>query len=76
MPPQVEYLTLAERACIKPYTRNDMLHMMLEMEYIMPVILVAEMYYLMHHFQMSKSSTSYVGSIYHRESISFYVGNR
>jgi hypothetical protein len=33
-------------ACIKPYMRNDMFHMMLEMEYTMQVILVLEMFYL------------------------------
>ncbi len=46
MPPQVEHPTLVERACIKPYMRNDMFHMMLEMEYTMQVILVLEMFYL------------------------------
>ncbi len=53
MPPLVEHPTLAKRTGIKPYTRNDMFHMMLEMEYIMPIILAPKMYYLMHHFQIS-----------------------
>jgi hypothetical protein len=52
MPPQEEHSTLVERACIRPYTKNDMFHMMLEMEYIMLVIHALEMYYLMHHFQI------------------------
>jgi hypothetical protein len=42
----------SQRASIKPYTTNDMLHMMLEMEYVMPMILVLEMYYLVHCFQI------------------------
>jgi cell pole-organizing protein PopZ len=37
-PPQVEHPTLTKRIGIRPYTKNDMLHMMLEMEYSMPVI--------------------------------------
>ncbi len=50
MPPQVQHPTLAERASIKPYTKNNMLHMMLEMEYIMPMNPAPEMYYLVHCF--------------------------
>jgi hypothetical protein len=50
MPPQVENPTLAKIVSIGPYTRNDMLHMMSEMEYIMPMIRVPKMYYLMHRF--------------------------
>jgi hypothetical protein len=52
MPPQVEHLTLVERIGVRPYTRNDMFHMMLEMEYIMRVIHALNMYYLIHHFQI------------------------
>jgi hypothetical protein len=52
MPPNVEHPTLAERVGIRPYTRNDMLHMMLEMEYIMPMIHALEKYYIMHRFQI------------------------
>jgi hypothetical protein len=52
IPPQVEHPTLAERASIRPYTRNDMLHMMLKMEYIMPMIPALEMYYFEHCFQI------------------------
>jgi hypothetical protein len=52
MPPQVKHPTLVERVSIRPYTRNDTFHMMLEMEYIMPMNLVPEMYYLMHCFQI------------------------
>ncbi len=48
MPPQIEHPTVVERASIRPYTENDMLHMMLEMEYIMPIIPTFRMYYLMH----------------------------
>jgi len=49
---QVEHPTLVERVGIKPYTKNDMLHMMLEMEYIMRMIPTLEMYYLVHYFQI------------------------
>jgi hypothetical protein len=52
MPPQVEHPTLAKSAGIRPYTINDIFHMMLEMEYIMLVILAPEMYYQMHCFQI------------------------
>jgi hypothetical protein len=79
MPPRLEHLTLAKRIGIRPYTKNDMFHMMLEMEYIMPIILSHEMYYLMHHFPnlcTSRNNTPYVGSTYHKELISFYVGSR
>jgi len=34
--------------------RNDLLHMMLEMEYIMPMIPTLEMYYLVHRFQICR----------------------
>jgi hypothetical protein len=43
MPPQLKYLTLVEKTCIKPYTRNDMFHMMLQIEYVMLMILALEM---------------------------------
>jgi hypothetical protein len=49
---QVEHPKLVERVGIRPYMRNDMLHMMLEMEYIMPMIPNLEMYYLVHCFQI------------------------
>jgi len=49
---QEEHPTFVERAGIKPYMNNDMLHMMLEMEYIMRVIPALEMYYLVHCFQI------------------------
>jgi hypothetical protein len=52
MPPQVELPTLAERGSIRPYMRNDMLHVMLKMQYIMPVIPIPKMYYLVHCFQI------------------------
>jgi hypothetical protein len=39
-------------AGVRPYMKNDMLHMMLEMEYIMLVIPTHEMYYLVHRFQI------------------------
>ncbi len=52
MPRQVGHPTLAERASIRPYTKNDMFHVMLEMEYIMPMNPTHEMYYLMHCFQI------------------------
>jgi hypothetical protein len=52
MPPQIEHPTLAKRVGIRPYMKNDMFHMMLEMEYIMSVIPTLEMYYLVHCFQI------------------------
>jgi hypothetical protein len=52
MPPHVEHPTLIEKACIRPCMRNEMFHMILEMEYIMPMILIPEMYDLVHQFQI------------------------
>ncbi len=52
MPPQIEHPTLAERTSTSRYTKNDMFHMILEMEYIMPMIPTLEVCYLMHRFQI------------------------
>jgi hypothetical protein len=52
MPPQIKHPTLAKRTSIRPYTKNDMLHMILEMEYIMLVNPTPEMYYLVHYFKI------------------------
>jgi hypothetical protein len=52
MPPQVKHPTLVERLGIRHYMRNNMLHMMLKMGYIMPMIHAPEIYYLVHHFQI------------------------
>jgi len=49
---RTSYVT--ERVGIRPYMRNDLLHMMLEMEYIMPMIPTLEMYYLVHCFQICR----------------------
>ncbi len=43
MPPQIEHPTLAKRTSIRPYIKNDMFHMMLKMEFIMPMIHALEM---------------------------------
>ncbi len=78
-PPHVEHPTLVERIGIKFYTRNDMLHMMLEMGYIMQVIPALEMYYLVHHFQIYIQvgvTPPMLGAHITKKLISFHVGNR
>jgi hypothetical protein len=36
--PQVDSSTLVEQVGIKPYSRNDTIHMLLEMEYFHPLL--------------------------------------
>ncbi len=33
--PRVEHPTLVEKENVKPYSKNDMVHMMLELEYVL-----------------------------------------
>jgi len=50
--PRVKHPTLAEKASVKPYSKNDMVHMMLELEYALPLLLNLETYYMLHHFKI------------------------
>jgi hypothetical protein len=36
--PRVEHPTLAEKANVKPYCKSDMVHMMLKLEYALPLL--------------------------------------
>jgi hypothetical protein len=36
--PRVKHLTLAEKANVKTFSKNDMVHMMLELEYVLPLL--------------------------------------
>jgi hypothetical protein len=37
---------------VKPYSKSDMVHMMLELKYVFPLLPNPETYYLLHHFQI------------------------
>ncbi len=50
--PKVKRLTLVEKASVKLYTKNDMVHMMLKLKYVLPLLLNPKTYYLLHHFQI------------------------
>jgi hypothetical protein len=47
--PKVKRLTLVEKASVKLYTKNDMVHMMLKLKYVLPLLLNPKTYYLLHH---------------------------
>jgi hypothetical protein len=49
---RVKHPTLVEKASVKPYSNSDMVHMMLELEYVLSLLLNPETYYLLHHFQI------------------------
>ncbi len=36
--PRVEHPTLVEKATVKQYSKNDMVHMMLKLEYVLPLL--------------------------------------
>jgi hypothetical protein len=36
--PRVEHPPLAKKESVKPYSRNDMVHMMLELEYVFAIV--------------------------------------
>ncbi len=48
--PKVKHLTLAKKASVKPYSKSDMVHMMLELEYVLSLLPNLETYYLLHRF--------------------------
>ncbi len=50
--PRVKHPTLAKKASVKSYSKNDMVHMMLELEYALPLLLNLETYYMLHHFKI------------------------
>ncbi len=50
--PRVEHPTLAEKKNVRSYFKNDMVHMMLELEYVLPLLPNLETYYLLHRFQI------------------------
>jgi hypothetical protein len=50
--PRVEHPTLAEKKNVRSYFKNDMVHMMLELEYALPLLLNLETYYMLHHFKI------------------------
>jgi hypothetical protein len=48
--PRVEHPTLTKNAIVKLYSKSDMVHMMLELKYVLPLLLNPKTYYLLHHF--------------------------
>jgi hypothetical protein len=50
--PKVKHPTLVDKASVKPYSKNDMVHMMLQLEYVLPLLPNPETYYLLHCFQI------------------------
>jgi hypothetical protein len=48
--PRVEHPTLAEKANVKLYSKNDMVHMMLELKYVLPLLPNLKTDYLLYHF--------------------------
>jgi hypothetical protein len=50
--PRVEHPTLAKKASVNLYSNSDMVHMMLKLEYVLPLLPNLETYYLLHHFQI------------------------
>jgi hypothetical protein len=50
--PRVEHPIFIEKASVKPYSKNIMVHMMVELEYVLPLLPNLETYYLLHCFQV------------------------
>jgi hypothetical protein len=51
--PKVKHPTLAKKkANVKPYFKSDMVHMMLELKYVLPLLPNPKTYDLLHHFQI------------------------
>ncbi len=48
--PRVKHPTLVEKEIVKLYFKNDMMHMMLKLEYVLPLLLNPKTYYLLHRF--------------------------
>jgi hypothetical protein len=49
---KVEHLTLAKKASVKPYSKSDMVHMMLELEYVLSLLPNLKTYYMLHCLQI------------------------
>jgi hypothetical protein len=47
---RVKHPTLTKEASVKPYSKNNMVHMMLKLEYDLPLLPNLKTYYLLHHF--------------------------
>ncbi len=63
--PRVKHPTLVEKVSVKLYSKSDMVHMMLELKYILPLLLNPKTYYLL--YANTRRS-------YHRKTISNNVG--
>jgi hypothetical protein len=50
--PRVEYPTLVEKANVKPYSKSDMVHMLLQLKYVLPLLPNLKTYYILHRFQI------------------------
>jgi hypothetical protein len=50
--PKVEHPTLTKKASVKPCFKSDMVHMMLELKYALPLLPNLETYHLLHRFQI------------------------
>jgi hypothetical protein len=50
--PKVKHLTLVKKISVKLYFKSDMVCMMLELEYVLPLLPNLKTYYLLHHFQI------------------------
>ncbi len=50
--PKVEHPPVAKKASVRPYSRSDMVHMMLELEYVLPLLPNPKTNYLLHCFQI------------------------
>jgi hypothetical protein len=48
--PRIKHPTPAEKASVKLYSKSDMVYMMLELEYVLPLLLNLETYYLLYRF--------------------------
>jgi len=46
--PRIKHPTLSEKASVKLYSKSDMVYMMLKLEYVLPLLLNLETYYLLH----------------------------
>jgi hypothetical protein len=50
--PRVKHPTLTKKASVKPYSKSDKVHMMLELKYVLPLLPNPKTYYLLHYFQI------------------------
>jgi hypothetical protein len=49
---RVKHPTLVENVSVKLYSKSDMVHMMLKLEYVLPLLLNPKTYDLLQHFQI------------------------